>query len=85
MTTLQYKQSTQHMWHYPSLMVLKQRQPTAGGVMGGVASGNRGNEKKPVNLLLVVLEFLLPICDQGLSLRDRELVDWCKSKLGTVS
>lgn len=85
MTTLQYRQSTQHMWHYPSLMVLMQRHPAAGGVMGGVTSGSRGNEKKPVNLLLVVLEFLLPVCDQGLSLKDRELVDWCKSKLGSVS
>lgn len=82
MTALQYKQSTQHMWSYSSLMVLQQRQPR--GTVGG-ASGNHGNEKKPVNLLLVVLEFLLPVCDQGLSLKDRELVDWCKSKLGSVS
>ena len=62
-------------------MVLQQRQP---GGTGGGASGSRGSEKKPVNLLLVVLEFLLPVCDQGLSLKDRELVDWCKSKLGNV-
>ena len=72
-------------------MVLRQRQPAptaAGGIGGvggvGVVSGSRGKEKKPVNLLLVVLEFLLPVCDQGLSLKDRELVDWCKSKLGSV-
>ena len=83
MTALHYKQSTQHMWSYPSLMVLRQRQTTGG--TGGVASGSRGNEKGHVNLLLVVLEFLLPLCDQGLSLKDRELVDWCKSKLGSVS
>ena len=92
MTALQYKQSTQHTWSYPSLMVLRQRQPAptaAGGIGGvggvGVVSGSRGKEKKPVNSLLVVLEFLLPVCDQGLSLKDRELVDWCKSKLGSVS
>lgn len=49
-----------------------------------VHHSGRGKEKKAVNLLLVILEFLLPFCDQRLSLKDRQLVEWCKSKLGKV-
>ena len=50
-----------------------------------MAPGGHGKEKKPANLLLVILEFLLPFCDESLSLRDRQLVELCKNKLGTVS
>lgn len=56
-----------------------QRQPQVGGVLSG-----RGKEKNPINLLLIILEFLLPCCDQHLSLKDRQLVEWCKERLGNV-
>ena len=78
-TAQQFAQHAQHLLSYPSLSVLQRRVQG-----GGVVHGGRGKEKKAVNLLLVILEFLLPFCDQGLSLKDRQLVDWCKSRLGKV-
>ena len=61
-------------------MVLQRRVPG-----GGMAHGGRGKERKGVNLLLIILEFLLPFCDQRLSLKERQLVERCKDKLGDVS
>lgn len=46
--------------------------------------GKGAEGKRSPNLLLVCLQLLLPVNDQWLSKGDRELVDWCRGRLGEV-